>query len=245
MSTVSQTEANRTNALLSTGPKTPEGKAKSALNAVKTGLTGRTVLLHGDDVDLYEAHLERFRSEHQPIGDKEAILVQSIADAEWRLLRIPSLDAGIYALGRLEFAPLFENENEAARASLADAKTFLAYQKQLNNLSVQEGRLRRQRDADIRALKEEQAERVAKNKERLNSIAQSYYRSRILKQEFNGKEVGFEFSEKELQHEISTWMEAARRKIARDALTASNSTRSNLPEQPGSSLPPERQHPLT
>jgi len=245
MSTVSQTEANRTNALLSTGPKTPEGKAKSALNAVKTGLTGRTVLLHGDDVDLYEAHLERFRSEHQPIGDKEAILVQSIADAEWRLLRIPSLDAGIYALGRLEFAPLFENENEAARASLADAKTFLAYQKQLNNLSVQEGRLRRQRDADIRALKEEQAERVAKNKERLNSIAQSYYRSRILKQEFNGKEVGFEFSEKELQHEISTWMESARRKIARDALTASNSTRSNLPEQPGSSLPPERQHPLT
>src|SRR5690349_24767478 len=28
-----------------TGPKTPQGKAKSCLNAVKTGLTGRTVLL--------------------------------------------------------------------------------------------------------------------------------------------------------------------------------------------------------
>ncbi|HEY1216829.1 MAG TPA: hypothetical protein VGE93_24660 [Bryobacteraceae bacterium] len=245
MSTDSQTRANRANALHSTGPKTPEGKAKSSLNAVKTGLTGRTVLLPGDDANLYEANAERFRSEHQPIGDKEAALVQSIADAEWRLLRIPSLEAGIYALGRLEFAPLFENEDEAVRGSLADAKTFLIYQKQLNNLSVQEGRLRRQRDADMRALKEEQADRVAKNKARLNSIAQSYYRSRILKQEFNGKEVGFEFSEKELQHEISTWMESARRKIARDALTGSNPLPSNSPGQTDSALPPEKRHPLT
>jgi hypothetical protein len=245
MSTDSQVRANRTNALLSTGPKTPDGRAKSLLNAVRTGLTGRTVLLPGDDAAVYETHVERFRSEHQPIGDKEATLVQSIADAEWRLLRIPSLEAGICALGRLEFAPLFENEDEAVRASLADAKTFLVYQKQLNNLSVQEGRLRRKRDTDLRALKEEQADRVAKNKARLNSIAQSYYRSRILKQEFNGKEVGFEFSEKELQHEISTWMESARRKIARDALTGPDALPSNAPEQTGSALPPENRHPLT
>jgi hypothetical protein len=41
----SQLAANRANAQLSSGPQTPEGKAKSCLNAVKTGLTGRTVLL--------------------------------------------------------------------------------------------------------------------------------------------------------------------------------------------------------
>ena len=35
---------NRANAQLSAGPRTPEGKAKSSLNAVKTGLCGRTVL---------------------------------------------------------------------------------------------------------------------------------------------------------------------------------------------------------
>lgn len=41
--------ANGTNAQLSTGPTSPEGKARSSLNALKTGLTGRTVLLPTED----------------------------------------------------------------------------------------------------------------------------------------------------------------------------------------------------
>jgi hypothetical protein len=52
--------ANRANAQRSTGPRTKTGKAKSALNAVKTGLTGRTVLLPTADVAAYQAHVKRF-----------------------------------------------------------------------------------------------------------------------------------------------------------------------------------------
>ncbi len=40
-----QLAANRANAQLSTGPRSQTGLTASALNAVKTGLTGRTVLL--------------------------------------------------------------------------------------------------------------------------------------------------------------------------------------------------------
>lgn len=53
--------ANRANARLSTGPTSPAGKAKSSLNAVKTGLTGRTVLLLAEDTAAYQAHIERFQ----------------------------------------------------------------------------------------------------------------------------------------------------------------------------------------
>jgi len=54
-----QTTANRANAQHSTGPKSDEGKAKAALNAVKTGLTGRTILLPTDDTESYKEHVAR------------------------------------------------------------------------------------------------------------------------------------------------------------------------------------------
>ena len=50
-------QVNRLNAQRSTGPVTHQGRAISSLNAVKTGLTGRTVLLHSDDAAVYQQHL--------------------------------------------------------------------------------------------------------------------------------------------------------------------------------------------
>ena len=67
----SQLAANRANSQLSTGPKTSEGKAKSSLNAVKTALTGRTVLLPTDDAIAYQDHVHDFFKELRPIGARE------------------------------------------------------------------------------------------------------------------------------------------------------------------------------
>ena len=164
-----QLGANRRNAALSTGPTSPEGKARSSRNALKTGLTGKTVLLTSEDAALYEHHVTSFFEELNPIGDRESELVQSIADSKWRLGRIPSLEFGIYALGRIEFAAEFQNLPKAEAASLIEVKTFMAYQKQLNNLSIQECRLRRQCEKDtaeltrLQALRAE-AERTAARK---------------------------------------------------------------------------------
>src|SRR5438270_618208 len=160
MPTAAQIEANRANAQLSTGPTSETGKAKSSLNAVKTGLTGRTVLLPSDDAVVYEAHVAEFMKRLAPVGEDEQNLAQSLADTEWRLFRILALELGIYAVGRIEFAELFANEDEAVRKHLIEAKVFLAYQRQLNNLSIQEGRLRRQRDKDA-ALRETPGESQA------------------------------------------------------------------------------------
>src|SRR5436309_14394348 len=155
MSSQSQIAANRQNSQLSTGPKTEAGKAKSSLNAVTTGLTGRTVLLPSDDAVAYEAHVARFFKEYAPANEQEQALVQSVADTEWRLLRIPTLEMSIYAVGRLELASNFQEvEDPQARAALIEAKVFLTYQRQLNNLSIQEGRLRRQREKDFAPLQE-------------------------------------------------------------------------------------------
>src|SRR5947199_4259651 len=126
--------ANQANAQLSRGPKTPEGKVKSSLNAVKTGLTGRTVLLHSDDAAVYQQHVRDYEKELRPVGQRECDLAQSIADSTWRLSRIPALEMAIYAQGRTQFASHFEHEDISTRPALIELHTFLAYEKQLRNL---------------------------------------------------------------------------------------------------------------
>jgi hypothetical protein len=126
MATAAQVTASRLNGAPSHGPASEQGKATSSLNALKTGLTGRTVLLPSEDAALYEAHLAQFQQRYQPVGDQELALVQSLADTEWRLARIPSLELAIYALGRMEFADLFPEYDEDSRKVLIEAKTFLA-----------------------------------------------------------------------------------------------------------------------
>lgn len=210
MATDAQLNANRANALLSTGPKSSTGKAKSSLNAVKTGLTGRTVLLPGDDAEAYKAHLKRFFDKHNPAGNAEADLVQSLADTEWRLLRIPSLEMGIYAIGRLEFAEKFASEtDESVRNSLIEAQTFLAYQRQLNNLSIQERRLRSQREKDLADLKQLQSDRETKTRVQLNHGIKLYEEAKKEGKSFDPAEFGFEFSMDQL-HERMVYLEAMR-----------------------------------
>jgi hypothetical protein len=201
MPTPAQIAANQKNAQLSTGPTSPEGKAKSSLNAVKTGLTGRTVLLPGDDAAAYEAQVASFFARHQPVGDEERNLVQSLADTEWRLLRIPALEFGIYAVGRLEFAELFPQEEAEVRKHLIEAKVFLAYQRQLNNLSIQEGRLRRQREKDAAALRELQDKRARDRKALLNQAARQYIAAVHAGNHdaWEPSENGFEFSMQEVE----------------------------------------------
>lgn len=90
-------EANRRNALKSTGPKTPEGKAAVRLNALKHGLLSREVLLSGEDEDALRELAESLRAELQPIGELENVLVDRITSLLWRLRRLGRVEAGIFA----------------------------------------------------------------------------------------------------------------------------------------------------
>ena len=156
--------ANRANAQLSTGPVTSAGKAKSSLNAVRTGLTGRTVLLPTEDAAAYETHLENYRREFQPVGIRETQLVQNLADTQWRLDRIPSLENGIFALGRFRYAELFGGQ-DAEAGHMLDAQILITEAKHFKNLHLQENRLRRQYRQDAKELKERQAQRKKEQEE--------------------------------------------------------------------------------
>jgi hypothetical protein len=163
-------EANRANAQLSTGPRTEEGKAKVSLNAVKTALTGCTVVLPSDDAALYHAHIAAYQKEFQPVGPEECALVQSLADIRWRLNRIPGLEMAIYARGRSEFAALYSGQPEEIRAMI-DLETFLKYEKQLRNLHLQESRLARRREKELAELRALQLQRKSAETEKAKAAA--------------------------------------------------------------------------
>jgi hypothetical protein len=182
--------ANRANAQLSTGPKTPEGKAASSLNAVKTGLTGRTILLADEEeAAAYQAHLLRFQQEFQPVGVRETQLVQNLADTQWRLDRIPSLETGLFTVGRLRYAAQFADQpTPPLRAALLDAYILMAEARHFKNLHLQESRLRRQYRQDAQELEERQAQR---RKEQEETVEHVRLREKAVAQ---AAASGFEFS---------------------------------------------------
>jgi hypothetical protein len=206
MSSTKQIEANRANSRLCTGPTSDAGKAKVAHNAVKTGLTGRTVLLPADDLAAYQAHTERVFKLWVPESDEEKRLAQSLADTLWRLERIPGLETGIYAVGRRELAAQFaDEEDETVRKAIIEAQIFLAYRRDLNNLSIQESRLRRLYEKDEAELKRliaerKQAETDIQNREqrRWDIAITNYKAAKQNDAPFDPVEIGFEFSTEEI-----------------------------------------------
>jgi hypothetical protein len=64
MTSFRQIEANRRNALASTGPKTEDGKRRSRRNAVRHGLTAQTVIATLEDIEDYQAFETAIIADH-------------------------------------------------------------------------------------------------------------------------------------------------------------------------------------
>jgi hypothetical protein len=87
---IRKVEANRQNALKSTGPKTPRGKAYSGRNAIKHGLFSGQMMdfvSHGEDPTEYEEILAGLCTKYQPIGTAEELELERISLCWWRLKR--------------------------------------------------------------------------------------------------------------------------------------------------------------
>ena len=87
-------EANRRNAQLSTGPRTPEGKARVAQNRITHALTGPShTILKGEDPGAYVGLLSTLMDEHGPVGETETHQVELMAHNQWKIRRAARLEA--------------------------------------------------------------------------------------------------------------------------------------------------------
>jgi hypothetical protein len=90
-------EASRKNGAKSRGPRTPEGKARSAQNALKHGLRAdRHVVLPKEDAaefaDLEAAMVEDLA----PVGALQIVLARRVVVAAWRLARADRIEAELF-----------------------------------------------------------------------------------------------------------------------------------------------------
>jgi hypothetical protein len=95
MATPAQIEANRANAQLSTGPRTPEGKAVARYNRLRHGLRAEAVLMPDENPDDYEALTADLWEQLQPLGPLEEAITDRIVTQLWRLRRVARIEAGV------------------------------------------------------------------------------------------------------------------------------------------------------
>ena len=96
MTSLRKIEANRRNALKSTGPITPEGKERSRCNAVRHGLTAETVIAVLESSADYQAFEAAVTSDYNAETAVERELVLRLASVLWRLRRATGMETAIF-----------------------------------------------------------------------------------------------------------------------------------------------------
>ena len=88
-------QTSRLNALKSTGPKTPEGKRRSAFNSATHGAYAKTLILPGENLAEFQELIAAHQETWKPINMIEDILVTEMATTLWRLRRQAPAEASL------------------------------------------------------------------------------------------------------------------------------------------------------
>ena len=96
MASKRQIEANRRNAQKSTGPKTPEGKAASSMNALKSGLYAESEVLPTESRAQYEQLIAAYYADHKPATALACQYVDEIIYCTWNLRRLRRAEAQLW-----------------------------------------------------------------------------------------------------------------------------------------------------
>jgi hypothetical protein len=161
-SSLKKIEANRANARKSTGPRTEAGKSWSSRNAVKHGITARTLGLKTDDPDELNALIAGYFHQFAPANQAEADLVASLIVAAWSLRRSWRHETGVLDAQLIddqqEIAEKYTSVDSDLRAALGFRNSSEKFPNTWHNLDRYQSRLRRQWSsalADLLRLRED------------------------------------------------------------------------------------------
>ena len=111
-------QANRQNAQKSTGPKSKDGKAEVALNAVTHGLRSQQIVLPGEDAAAFDQMVASWMDDWKPPTDARRLLVEQAVAHAWRLRRCLKVERD-HLIDRGRAAVRAYERSAAARAKAA------------------------------------------------------------------------------------------------------------------------------
>jgi hypothetical protein len=200
---------NRANAQHSTGPRTSEGKRRSAMNAMRHGLTSQVIVMPDEDMQAYQCRCQEFFDEYAPQTPTEKQLVQEIADTAWRLNRIPALEINLFSHGIAESSAGVSADHPQAQAALDMARVFAEQSRAFLALSTLGQRLARQFEKAVKQLRELQAERRTHETKQLDDAADlMLLHEAVAETPYDPTEDGFVFS----TAQIDTFLERRQRR---------------------------------
>ncbi len=116
--------ANRANAQHSTGPKTDEGKAKVARNALKHGLDSKEIFIAPGEQETFDQFQADLAAEINPVGALEQDLFRQLLHAAWNLRRVRIQETDIHERASAQMInPFFDDTFSAALDRLAKHQT--------------------------------------------------------------------------------------------------------------------------
>ena len=151
--TAARKTANASNARLSTGPRTPQGKSRSSQNARTHGLTAAELIIGTEDREQFEAMLAGFQSDVAPQGAIQQTLFDSLVAAAWKLRQIRRMETELCSRADTLLDLLHDNELQSKLDRLARhhsriERTFHRSLKELKVLQTEQA-IRRLLPAEI------------------------------------------------------------------------------------------------
>jgi hypothetical protein len=189
-----QLEANRANALLSTGAKTEAGRKRSSMNALRHGITGQVTTMTDEDRVAHDKFSQALIKDLAPEGAMEIQLAQRIATDSWRLNRISAIEDNLFALGLHENGGRLCPDNEQIDAALTTASVFTVESKNLQLLTLYEQRINRSIQKNLAMLQSLQATRKAERQAAMKEAATLLKLSEMKGLEYAPARDGFVFS---------------------------------------------------
>src|SRR5271154_4992666 len=183
MTSDKQIAANRANSEKSTGPKTPETKAISAMNALRHGMTGQVNLMPEEDREAHDKFCAGIVECLAPVGALETQFAQSAAEDNWRANRGRAIETNMFAIG--SFGPGFPGnpesmvfgtaslniDNPEIDAAVISAQVFSAAPNKFQLMSLYMQRTNRDMQKSLDRLAALQTDRKARQLEDLEELA--------------------------------------------------------------------------